>query len=171
MHFVCLYSGAMRGRVLAGAALLAMFSAQKAQAVCVYHGVYYAKPTLGQEYHDSKWVVRARVVSARYHYSEADDDSWVIYRIEVLQRFKQTPLTHLMFFTFRNSGGFYLDDGMSHHVGGDYLLFLNSNERSNNEPTALKGTVSVNYSCGQSREWQKVSASDLEALTRLSKLY
>ena len=157
----------MRASALVATALWAGFWAPEAQALCIYHGVLYAKPTLGQEFLDSKWVIRAKVLSAQDHYSDAKDP-WTTYGIAVQQVFKGNPPKGLVFFTFRNSGGFYLDNGMSHNIGGDYLLFLNSGEPSEGDPAAMRGTVSANYSCGQSKDWRDVSASDLEALKSLS---
>src|SRR5258708_19070531 len=152
------YHHEMRARAWTAITVVAAFVTSEAHALCVYHGVIYAKPTLAQEFADSKWVVRAKVLSARDRYSDTDD-SWTTYRIEVRQSFKGAPLRRLVFFTLRDSGGFYLDNGMSHDMGGDYLLFLNPNTPSKWGPAAIGGTVAVTYSVGSSRGCRRVICS------------
>src|SRR4051794_13622998 len=79
-----------------------------AAVYCSYKGVMYAKTTIPQEFHDSRWVARVKVTAARDHWSDIEE-SWTLYRITVLNAYKGRPPAELRFFSFRNSGGFYLD--------------------------------------------------------------
>ena len=63
-------------------------------------------------------------------------------------------------FTFRDSGGFYLDKGAIHDLGGEYLLFLNPLAIGRQSPQAARGATEVNYACGQSKPWRDVSAPE-----------
>jgi hypothetical protein len=49
-----------------------------------------------------------------------------------------------------------------------YLVFLNPVEAYPGQPAAQKGTVFVNYACGQSKAWTELSAADLETLRGLT---
>ena len=111
-----------------------------AHALCIYKGELYAQTTLSQEY-----------------------------QLEVQHAYKGDSSQRLRFFTFRNSGGFYLDRGQEHDIGGEYLLFLNPTPSFPDAPAAARGTVSVNYSCGVSGSWSSVSATSRTALVRLSR--
>jgi hypothetical protein len=147
----------------------ALFS--PARALCIYDGIDNAKTTLDREFVDSRWVVRARVLAAKDHWSDTED-SWTIYRIRVERSYKGEPPRELRFFTYRDSGGFYMDRAWKalpegHDVGGEYLLFLNPSPRRRGNPAAMTGTVFVNYSCGVSKAWREVSAAERNALTRL----
>lgn len=86
----------------------ALLTAPSARALCIYNGEDNAKTTLAQEFEDSTWVVRAKVLAARDHFSD-EEDSWTLYGVEVLQSFKGRPPKMLPVFTFRDSGGFYMD--------------------------------------------------------------
>ncbi len=77
---------------------------------CMYKDQLYAKTTLSQEFADSRWVVRAKVLAADDHWSD-EEESWTIYRLEVLTTFKGAPPPRISLFTYRDSGGFYLDQG------------------------------------------------------------
>lgn len=156
----------MRWRCFATAALSAAIVASDAHALCIYEGIFSAQTTLAQEFKDSAWVVRAKVVGAFDNY--APENSWTTYRLNVLQAFSGNPPERLILFTFRDSGGFYLDEGPDHNIGAQYLLFLNPNRPSTAKPSAMNGTVSVNYSCGQSKLWSNVSVGEARELRELS---
>ena len=147
-----------------------------ALAICDYNGVLNAKTNLRQEYADSRWVVRARVLSARDGVSRPNSDhetSWTTYTLHVVRSYKGTPPNTLKFFTERNSGGFYMDRPWvnlpaGHDIGGEYLLFLIQNPLAT-AYAAAKNSVFVNYTCGQSKPWREVSKSSRQLLERLSK--
>lgn len=101
-----------------------------ANALCFYTkadlfaGKARSYTTIPQEFRDLRWVVRARVISARYH--STDDDSWTVYTIRVLDRFKGSSIHTMRVFTYHDSGGFHLDKGLkAPDRANDYLLFLN----------------------------------------------
>jgi hypothetical protein len=132
----------------------------QAGALCLYRGEFSAKTTIPEEFADSKWVVKAKVLSARDGKSR-EGDRWTVYRIEVLHAYKGRPDRRPRFFTDRNSGGFYMDRpniGLpaGHDIGGQYLLFLNPTNASPADPVVARGSVVVNYPCGQSDSWTKI---------------
>jgi len=137
-----------------------------AQALCIYKGELYAETSVSQEFEDSRWVVKAKVLSATDHFIEGEEP-WTEYQLEVQNAFKGAPPQRLRFFTFRNSGGFYLDRGREHDLGGEYLLFLNPTASLPTIPAAASGTVSVNYSCGVSGLWRRVTSEARTELLRL----
>lgn len=139
-----------------------------AHALCIYKGELYAQTTVSQEFQDSRWVVRAKVLAATNHFIEGEEP-WTEYRLEVQHAYKGDPPRSVRFFTFRNSGGFYLDRGQEHDVGGEYLLFLNPTARFPHVPAAASGMVSVNYSCGVSGPWTSLTAESRAELVRLSR--
>lgn len=154
-------------------ALLLLLQASSAQALCSYNGVYNAPTTIRQEYRDSRWVVRVRVLSATDGNSR-EDGAWTVYRLGLLRAYKGRPPARTKFFTWRNSGGFYMDRPWAdlpagHDIGGEYLLFLNPRPERQGWPSAARGAVFVNYSCGQSREWRKVGPRSRQLLESLSK--
>jgi hypothetical protein len=156
----------MFSRLLA-AATLALMATSQAEALCIYHGLDNAKTTLTQEFRDSRWVVRAHVVSADYHWSD-EDESWTLYRLRVVQSFKGNMPKRFTFFTERNSGGFYMDGkDATPDLDGDYLLFLVRWPRPS-DPPAARGALWVNYNCGQSRPWAQVSRAESARLSLLS---
>ena len=153
-------------------AIIIIFKTQAADAVCFYKGNGNARTTIAEEFHDARWVVRAKVSQASDHFPDAGD-AWTLYRIDVLHSYKGSPARHLRFFTFRDSGGFYMDRAWvplpaRHDIGNDYLLFLNLWSEQKDLPPEAKGAVFVNYSCGMSRPWAKVSVADRERLNKLS---
>jgi hypothetical protein len=148
------------------AAALSLLLASSADALCVYHGKLYAKTTLRQEFHDARWVVLAEVLSAKDNFDE--NEAWTVYRLRTRRIFKGRPQASLSFFTNRDSGGFYLDRGMTHDIGGTYLLFLNPTDRTDARPHGLRGVVSANYSCGQSKPWPAVTRREALSLERLA---
>lgn len=151
---------------LAAAAVAGL--ASPAAALCVYKGELYARTTVAQEFADARWVVRARVVSAESDLS-GDVAPWTVYRLEVLQAFKGAPARELTMFTWRNSGGFYLDrGGEGPDVGGEYLLFLNPLRAAPDQPAAARGATEANYSCGRSGLWREVSRAEQMRLWSLS---
>lgn len=139
-----------------------------AHALCIYKGELYAQTTVSQEFEDSRWVVKAKVLAATEHFIEGEEP-WTEYQLEVQHAYKGDPPRSLRFFTFRNSGGFYLDRGRAHDVGGEYLLFLNPTPSFSYVPAGARGTVSVNYSCGVSGRWSSVSATSHRELLRLGR--
>jgi hypothetical protein len=143
---------------------LSLSSATSAQALCVHAGKLGAETSLAEEYREARWVVKARVFSAEDHWSTASD-SWTTYRLHVLAVFKGRTGQRLSLFSRRDSGGFYLDKGAEHDIGGDYLLFLVP-ASSADAPARFMGMPVVNYACGQSKPWQKVSKSEPIALER-----
>lgn len=143
--------------------------AAPAAALCLYKDVSGYRTTIAEEFADSTWVARARVRSGEYHPDDGGQ-SWSLYRLEVLETFKGAPPREIIFFTERNSGGFYLDShGATPDVGGDYLLFLNPTPPHLRRPHEPRGAAFVNYACGQSGRWDEVSAADRAALARLAR--
>ena len=138
-----------------------------AHALCIYKGKMNAKTTAAQEFHDSKWVVRVKVLAADDHWSDFDD-SWTMYTVQVRTAFKGHPPVRLRVFTYRDSGGFYLDKGMSADLGGEYLLFLDAITKTDKVPPQVREGTWVNYNCGQSKEWNKVSATERQQLGNLA---
>ncbi len=136
-------------------------------ALCIYKGQMYAKTTLSQEFFDAKWVVRVKVIAADNHWSD-EDESWTLYHLQVVTAFKGKPQSRIELFTYRDSGGFYLDRGMNADLGGDYLLFLDPVSNQEKVPAAARNATEVNYACGQSKAWSEVSSADQEHLTDLS---
>jgi hypothetical protein len=80
----------------------------------------YAKTTITEEFADAEWVIKAKVIAADNHWSD-EDDSWTLYHLKVLAAYKGKPPLRLDLFTYRDSGGFYLDKGLSNDIGGEYL--------------------------------------------------
>ena len=148
------------------AAVLALAAPSGAQALCAYQGELSAETTVAQEFADSDWVVRARVVSSLNSWEDdvADDDEsdpWTTYRVEVVETFKGAPPSSFTVFTERNSGGFYLD------ADGDYLLFLRPAPDWLEAPAA-RGAMVVNYSCGRSGLWAQAPQANRLALAALA---
>ena len=153
------------------AAVAVFLAAPRAHALCIYNGEDNAKTTISQEFKDSKWVVKAKVVAAKDHFSD-EDESWTLYQLEVQHAFKGQPRHPLRFFTFRDSGGFYMDKAWvhlpaGHDIGGEYLLFLNPWPTRKDLPPQARDSVFVNYSCGLSGPWAKVSSADRQRLSAL----
>ncbi len=138
-----------------------------AHALCIYKQEFSAKTTLAQEFRDSRWVVRAEVISAR-QWRPRDGEAGTTYRLRVVRSYKGRLPTDFVFFTERNSGGFYLDRGAEPDIGGQYLLFLVPNPRPAIGPAEARNAVWVNYSCGQSKPWAAVPATERRTLQRLS---
>jgi hypothetical protein len=154
----------MQKLAVVAAVSLSLSSATSAHALCVHAGKLGAETSLAEEYRESRWVVKARVVSAEDHWSTTSD-SWTIYRLQVLAVFKGRTGQRLSLFTRRDSGGFYLDKGAEHDIGGAYILFLVP-ASSADAPTRFRGMPVVNYACGQSKPWPMVSKSELFAHER-----
>lgn len=155
-------------RKLVCAGLLLMWGGP-ASALCIYDGVNNAKTSIAREFHDSKWVVRAHVVSADYHWSD-HGESWTRYRLKVVKSYKGKLRTYFTLFTYRNSGGFYMDGaGGVPDFDRDYLLFLVPDGWSKAGRAIAKDALWVNYSCGQSKVWNEVTAHDVVELTALSR--
>ena len=161
------------------AALLLTFVDTGANAACYYKGVWNKRTTVREEYADSGWVVRVRVISAVDGAVERGKPDagmeWTLYRLRVLDRFKGSPPTEIRFFTGRNSGGFYMDRPWvllpkGHDIGGEYLLFLNPIGRHPDIARAAVGAVFVNYSCGQSKSWPQVPQPSRQLLRKLARV-
>lgn len=151
------------------AAILMITWSAPASALCIYHGVDNAKTTIAQEFRDSRWVVRAHVVSADYHWSD-EDESWTLYRLKVVKSYKGKLPKRFTFFTERNSGGFYMDgDGGVPNLDRDYLLFLVPGGWPKASHPSAKGALWVNYNCGQSKVWSEVTAHETAQLDTLSR--
>lgn len=149
----------MKSSLLALAASLACVA--PAHALCIYDGELYAKTTLSQEFRDSAIVVRGKVVSSKDMWPWGEDEEWgTVYKIEVEQTYKGAPPPVLTFLTERNSGGFYLDDGV------EYLLFLTPWDRTDRWMKVAPGAYGVNYNCGQSRPWAEVPTAERTRLGR-----
>lgn len=138
-----------------------------AYALCSYHGVMYAKTTAAQEYADADWVVHVRVMAADEHWSD-DDDSWTIYHLKVLQSFKGKAAAKMQMFTYRDSGGFYLDKGMYADLGDEYLLYLDAIPERAIVPRAAHGATEVNYACGQSKLWSQTTSTERMHLIKMA---
>lgn len=140
-----------------------------ANALCIYHGVDNVKTSLSQEFRDSRWVVRAHVVSVDYHWSD-EDESWTLYRLKVVKSYKGKLSPRFTFFTGRDSGGFFMDGNLGGpDLDRDYLLFLEPNVWHRSDPPSAKGALWVNYNCGQSKLWIKATDSERAQLLRLSR--
>lgn len=135
-------------------------------AVCSYRGELYAQTTLDREFRDAPWVVRARVLSASDW--QGPEERGTVYRLAVVQTYKGSLPQVFSFSTERNSGGFYLDLEAGPDIGGEYLLFLTDGARASSNPAPAANAFTVNYSCGQSRRWDKVSRKDRARLADLS---
>ena len=147
-------------------ATLLLGAALPAHALCIYNGVDNAKTTIREEFHDSKWVVKVQLIAADNHWSD-EDDSWTLYHVKTLSSFKGRAPRRIDVFTYRDSGGFFLDKGMSNDLGGEYLLFLSP--ATQKLPSVARGALEVNYPCGQSGPWEKLSTGQQKTLEALSK--
>ncbi len=147
-------------------AALLLGTALPAHALCSYGGIDNAKTTIRQEFKDSKWVVKVKLVAADNHWSD-EDNSWTLYHVQTLRSFKGRAPPRIDVFTYRDSGGFYLDKGMSNDLGGEYLLFLSS--PTQRLPRFARGALQVNYSCGQSDQWEKLNPGQVDELVALAK--
>lgn len=153
-------------KILTAALLAIPFS--PARAACSYGGVDNAPTTLAQEFRDSRWVVRARVLAADNHWSDGGQ-SWTRYSLAVVRAYKGAPPARLAFFTTRDSGAFYLDRGTMPDLGGEYLLFLNPIRPHRGQIPAARGAVFVNYPCGRSKPWAELSDADQRGLDLLAR--
>ena len=113
------------------------------------------------------------MLSANDRWSDKTE-SWTTYNLEVLQVYKGSPSKRLRFFTYRDSGGFYMDRPWvdlpaGHDIGGEYLLFLDLLPAWRGAPRAAKGAVFVNYNCGVSARWDDVRKADRLLLARLAR--
>lgn len=150
-----------------GAVLLSALAVTPAKALCIYNGVENARTTVAQEFKDARWVVRAHVISADYHWSD-EGDAWTTYRLKVVETYKGHLPARFTFFTSRDSGGFYMDKtGADPDFDQDYLLFLVPYPYNRANPHVAKGALWVNYACGQSKGWSQVTAADKTELMRL----
>jgi hypothetical protein len=160
----------MRWRVVIAVGLTVLASSP-ATALCFYNkkdfyaGKARSYTTIPQEFRDSRWVVKAKLLSANNHFSD-DGESWAVYTVRVLTRYKGAGSGTLRLFTYRDSGGFYLDKGMFPDLGGEYLLFLNP--ATGDLPRGVRNVTEINFSCGQSRPWSEVPRRDRVRLADLA---
>jgi len=147
-------------------AAVASLLATPAHALCIYDGKMYAKTSLAQEFRDAKWVVKAKVEAGDYHWANYGP-SWTIYTVRVLTRFKGPQVATFRLFTYRDSGGFYLDKGGDPDLDVDYLLFLDPATQT--LPHSVTNVVQVNYACGQSKRWSDLTPADRGAIVRLAR--
>ena len=147
--------------------VLVSMTGLRLHAFCSYGGKMYAKTTAPQEFRDSKWVVRVKVLAADNHWSDFDD-SWTIYTVQVRTAYKGQPPLRVRVFTYRDSGGIYLDKGANPDLGGEYLLFLDAIATSSTRPAQAQGATEVNYACGQSKEWKLITEREQHQLRQLS---
>jgi len=156
----------MRRSIAIAVAAVAPLLATPAHALCVYHDRMYAKTSLAEEFHDAKWVVKAKVEAGDYHWANYGP-SWTIYTVRVLTRFKGPPVATFRLFTYRDSGGFYLDKGTDPDLDSDYLLFLDPAIQT--LPRGVANVVQVNYACGQSKQWSDLTLADQRTLARFAR--
>ena len=151
------------------ATLASLSHANSAQGFCQYRDTLYAETTLAEEYRDSHWVVRARVVSERFYGPDACVDCpGRLYELEVIETFKGALPRKFAFYTRQNSGGFYLEQGKA-AIGSEWLLFLNPGKWGATDPKAARAATWVNYSCGQSRRWREINREQRATLSRLAR--
>lgn len=143
-----------------------------AQALCSYNDELYARTTIAQEFADAPWVIRGRLVSVTESRADGigdDEEPWTLYRVRIVQRYKGDPPVEISVFTYRNSGGFYMDrPGEGPDIGGEYLLFLQPTAGLSGLPEAARGGAIVNYSCGQSKPWAEVPTAGRSELAGLA---
>ena len=121
-----------------------------------------------QEFADSTWVVRARVISGENHWPD-EGDSWTLYTLQLITAYKGHPPQRFKIFTLRDSGGFYLDKGTHPDFGRDYLLFLDPADTDGGlKATEARNATTVNYNCGQSKPWNLVTGPEQDHLASLS---
>ena len=148
-------------------ALIVLLLAAPANALCIYRGVDNAHSTVSQEFADAQWVVRARVVSAQR--GEGQDGPWISYRLKPIESFKGQLTGEFDFFSYRNSGGFYMDRALQGpDIGGDYILFLRPRQFNEGDPVRARSATFVTYNCGRSGPWTEMPGSDRQELRRLS---
>jgi hypothetical protein len=156
----------MSARLLLIAGLTAVLPSP-ARAICYYNGKFSATTTIEQEFRDARWVVRARVLSAHYHWSVGA--GWTSYRLRVVRGYKGRMPATFIFFTTRDSGGFYMDKGMgTPDRSQDYLLFLVPYPRNSDHPAESRGAYWVNYNCGKSQPWPQLTNRKIHRLDVLA---
>jgi hypothetical protein len=162
------------------AAILTLAAPTGARALCLYNGKHftksvapefdgrlYAKTTLTDEFQDAALVVKSTFLSNRNLESHnRNEDSGVVYRVRVDQTFKGSAPRTLLIYSNRDSGSFYLGEGGK---SSEYLLFLDPLARGHWANKLVPGAYEVNYSCGQSQEWRKVSPDDKAQLANLAR--
>jgi hypothetical protein len=90
--------------------------------------------------------------------------------LRLIHAFKGAPPRRFKFYTRRDTGGFYMDGASGRpDVGHDYLLFLNPAEAAAEDPPIARGAMWVNYECGESVPWTKVSAAKRKRLSALER--
>lgn len=170
----------MKKSVLSASLVIAvtLATAMPAQALCMYHGKNFqksddkdsagrlnAKTTVAGEFKDAMTALRGRIVSSREIPApkrKPDADAGVLYRLRVDKVFKGEAVREASYYTERNSGGLYLDQGK------DYFLFLNPPMHGDPALDAGFGALILNYACGQSKAWDTVSAAESKALDALA---
>lgn len=151
-------------RILAFASIL--LSAAPASATC-------SGASLEREYREADVVARVHV-AAETRVAEEDPSPafiarWgeytpiILHGLRVLEVFKGRPGPSIEMFQEIASGRIEVD------LGQDYLLFLTYYPPRPDMGSAVRGTMYVRYTCGQSKLWSEVAPADLARLRTLSR--
>jgi hypothetical protein len=149
--------------------------AQDAKALCIYGGNHftkssqpewqgrlYATTTLADEFTDSALVIRGTVLSSQDVGLSDARGRGTVYSVRVDEVFKGHASKSILYYSDRDSGGFYLGEGGESR---EYLLFLDPIRREYLASKEAPGAYEVNYNCGQSRQWREVSPGDRKRLS------
>jgi len=152
-------------------------STPDAKAVCIYGGKHFAKSSqteglgrlyattsLADEFTDSALVIRGTVLSSQdIGLDHQDTQGWgTVYRVGVDEVFKGHAPKSILYYSDRDSGGFYLGEGGESR---EYLLFLVPIRRGYWASKEAPGAYELNYNCGLSRQWRDVSPGDRKRLS------
>jgi hypothetical protein len=89
--------------------------------------------------------------------------------LRVVRTLKGKMPATFTFFTTYDSGGFYMDAGRaSPDRSEDYLLFLVPYPRNSDHPKETRGAYWVNYNCGQSQPWPRLTPGQRRLLEQLA---
>jgi len=114
---------------------------------------------VARAYHDSTWVVRARLTAADDHWSGAGE-SWTLIHTQTLHAFKGRPQAKLDVLTRGDDADPWLRGGSLGGLGQEYLLFL----RPAPQGAPIEGLAMVSDGCGASKPWSHVSHEELRSL-------
>jgi|GEM_PF-5440024 hypothetical protein len=151
--------------MLKAAAFLFFALAEPAHAVCT-------TATLADDYQQADLVVRA-IVTAETR--AADDEPSIafrkrwgdyspvtLHRLRVVEAFKGKPGPTISLFETVDSGRFGAE------LGDEYLIFLSYYPPAKFRPATARGATFVRHTCGQSKNWKKVSSSEIARLRALN---
>jgi len=168
----------MKTRKIIATSLMILAYSTSAHALCIYGGSHftkskerdfdgrlYATTTLTDEFQDSVLVVKGTVLSNRNIGHPYDGDWGTVYRVRINRTFKGKAPPIIHDYTNRDSGGFYLGEGGE---GREYLLFLTPFKGNSWVKKGALGSYEVNYNCGQSRPWAKVTQKEVKQLNLLA---